>query len=533
MSDHRVRRLVGLLLVAPAAVALLVGYGWPTIWTVAASFHEVTFPGRHFDGFLGLDNFQVLLRQRDDTDLSLDEGMTALLEAAGIAFLPLVALLGVAPLLAWAADRAGRPARLGIRVVLAVPMACLVPVGLAAGWLLDRPLPVTSGASGVVGLSTFGMACGLGVTLYLAARRDRRAATVVVVAGLAAVAVLAVSLQAFTHPAIHDQPCVHNTLMLDLYQGGCYGYEDRGWVGGSTPDGEAVAPDLGVSAARAVAVLVPLMMLGIAAAVMVIVTGLRVELHPTSPSPTSGGRRRLTAGVLAAVMLAGVLAVSVYGMWPWLSRLGDFGPLGAPAAGPAPAPAWLPPLVSTVVGVGLAAVAGFGIGGLRPLGRWSELLLLPFAPWLFVSIGPLFVARYEPNQRAGTLFGMVPPVLLVVPALFLFTLLFRGLARRPVGYRRTIMPALPMLALAGGATWLLQSQSLLWGLLVTGFGPRGHDDEGMLATFVGEGAALDLVPPAGVVLAFAVALGVLQPYYLDRLAIRTGPVVPERSPGWQ
>jgi hypothetical protein len=82
-----------------------------------------------------------------------------------------------------------------------------------------------------------------------------------------------------------------------------------------------------------------------------------------------------------------------------------------------------------------------------------------------------------------------------------------------------------MLALAGGATWLVQSQSLLWGLVI---GLGGDHQTGptlavmqmpLLAT--GD-SPIGLVLPIPLLVIFAAGLAVLQLLYLDRLAIRTG-----------
>ena len=40
----------------------------------------------------------------------------------------------------------------------------------------------------------------------------------------------------------------------------------------------------------------------------------------------------------------------------------------------------------------IAYLGALGIGALRPLGRYSEWLLLPFSPWLFITALPLSVA---------------------------------------------------------------------------------------------------------------------------------------------
>jgi hypothetical protein len=290
------------------------------------------------------------------------------------------------------------------------------------------------------------------------------------------------------------------------------------------------------------------MALGIGAALLVIFTGLRIELDPSGrpadqpPGVPGGGGARVGAAVATCVGLVVVLAITGYGLWPWLSRLGQFGPDTGSVVVDVLVNTWLAPLLSTVVGVGLAAVAGFGIGWLRPLGRWSELLLLPFAPWLFVSVGPLVVAKYEVVRQAAwfdSFAALIPPVWLVIPALFLFTLLFKGLERRrsaPIAGGtapsdatiRTVLAALPMLALVAGATWLIQAQSLLWPLTV---GVDVEDVTGptllvrqltLLYGVGGDQLGIGLVLPIPAIVIFAVALGLLQVLYLDRLALRVG-----------
>src|SRR5690606_12719903 len=274
---------------------------------------------------------------------------------------------------------------------------------------------------------------------------------------LATIAVLAVGLQGFTYAYLPGDP---ESVMIRLFRNGF----------------QLLAS--GRAAADASLLLIVLMLLGIAAWLLVVLTGLRIELEParSGHAPTRPGR----VGALVATCLGAlaVLAITGYGLWPVLSRLGSTGPQGTPRAGEALVNTWVPTLVSTLIGVGLAAVAAFGIGWLRPLGRWSELLLLPFAPWLFVAVGPLVLAKFEGYaMEAMQLFGtativsLVPPVWPVIPALFILTVLFRGLAhQQPAGAGgsgRAVVRALPMVALLAGATWLIQAESLLWPLVAS------------------------------------------------------------------
>jgi hypothetical protein len=119
----------------------------------------------------------------------------------------------------------------------------------------------------------------------------------------------------------------------------------------------------------------------------------------------------------------------------------------------------------------VALLGGIGIGAFRPLGAYSELLLLIFAPWLFVGTGPLALAGYErarDMKQLNTFAGLIPPTWLSIPALVVFALLFRGLSQQwraaGGGYQRLGgMVALPALPALGGVlllVWLAGAQQL-------------------------------------------------------------------------
>jgi ABC-type sugar transport system permease subunit len=512
--------LVGLLLAAPAAIALLIGYAWPTVRTIWWSVHEHTGLGGTGD-WVALDNYQRLVE--------VDGTWQAVGFALLLATLPLLTLLLVAPLLAVAAHHAGRAFRLTTRLALTVPMVCFAPAALAVAWGVER-FDIESPRVSVwaaAGLTMFGLICGLGITFYLAVLRGRDPGRSAWPAGLAVgaltlIGTLAVALQLFTYPVVITGGGPERqtaTPMLNQYQFGLQLF------------------DFGVGAAQATLILLPVMALGIAAALVVILTGLRIELAAPDPAPAAtwtGSRTVAAIAVIGGLLL--VLGLAGYGFWPWLTGLGRLG-LDQDGVGTMLVRTWLPPIMSTLIGVGLAAVAGFGIGALRPLGRWSEVLLLPFAPWLFVGIGPLFLVKFDAAQAGGRLdsfLGAIPPIWLVVPALFLFTVLFRGLEHRrraraaggaDPGLASVVVPALPMLALVGVATWLVQSQSLLWGLMTS---LRERTTPVYLISQLGERAAFadeipyGLVLPFPLILVLAAGLGLLQVLYLDRLAIRIG-----------
>jgi len=526
-------------------VALVIGYVWPTGKAIWTSFHgPLLIPGeRRVDlRWVGLENYQsVFLEGRFEQP----EGLWL---AMSLALGPLLTLTVVAPLLAWAADRAGRPMRLAARLALTLPMVCFTPVGLSVAWALESgsrfplaDLPerfVDPGAASwslrfIVWISLLGMVCGVGLILYLAALRGRRPHRSAWPAGLtvgaiAALAALAVAVQSFSYPfaarysvSTSDYVPEHlNSPMAELY-----------WQ--STP------LEIGTGSAIATLVLVPVMLLGLVAAVLVVATGLRIEVEPRPLTGASDQHRRRTlATILTVAGLVVLLVLALYGLWPWLARLGQSGQ-GTQAATLLTA-TWLPTLISTVVGVGLALVGGYAIGALRPLGRFSEVLLLPFGPWLFIGVGPLFHTRFEDSflQPTEGFTNLIPPIWLVVPAMFLFTVLFRGLAsqERAEGtgpaLGRMLVRALPMVALVAAATWLVQSQSPVTGMTST-------SRETMPEWVIGSTLAVDIDPdilpfglvlPIPVILVCAVLLGVLQVLSLDRLAIRVGRAGPAAAP---
>ncbi|MGI5272287.1 hypothetical protein ACQEUU_24250 [Nonomuraea sp. CA-218870] len=261
---------------------------------------------------------------------------------------------------------------------------------------------------------------------------------------------------------------------------------------------------------------------------------------PYAPQGVDGagtsGRRASAGGVAAGlVALAVVTVAAVAGSLPWLSGL--FEP-GETVAGPnVHLNTWLPAFAGALVSVGVAYLGALGIGGLRPLGRRSEWLLLPFAPWLFVGPGPLGIANWNTVRGLGlvdTFAALVPPLLVSVPALLVLTLLCKGLAERNTAdlLSGVVKPSLPMAGILVVAVTLVNAQDLLWPLLVTqqpdlataplaqamaaGRFPGGAADVGL---------ATPLIPMA-LALAAVVAAQLL---YLDRLALSVGRDTGSRS----
>lgn len=245
---------------------------------------------------------------------------------------------------------------------------------------------------------------------------------------------------------------------------------------------------------------------------------------PTPPSSRPATTAGVVAGVSALVLF---LAAGVLLAWPWIS--GVLASPGSPAGAlQAQVNTWVPAIAGALVSVGVAYLAALGIGGLRPLGRGSDWLLLVFAPWLFVGTGPLGVANWQNLRNLGlidTFLALFPPLLVSVPALLVLTLLCRGLAEHNDRdfFSGVVLPSLPMAGILTGAVALVNAQDLLWPLLVVQQ-PALHTAPVaqmiQLARFGGPttfdvGATTPLLVVA-VALAAVVAA---QLFYLDRLVI--------------
>jgi hypothetical protein len=506
---------LGWLALVPATVGLAVTHVWPSIWTLITSFQMYQLPWwtpfarRRPVSFVGLANYRTVT----------GPFLRAVETSLEFAVFAVLAVLVVAPLLAVAAHVAGVKTRLRVRTALAVPMLWVAPTVVLATtatfWAGHQGPVAFSSTRMTVWTATFGLTTGLAATCYLAVLRRRAGgrapvSAMLVVAGVALCAVFAYALQAFNYASpfgpdvAADSPGASPLILANR------AVSDTGNLG----NGAAVDGLLGVI----------LGVLGVVATALLVFSRFRVEVEPAAgggsrpeadEAPASTPRTRRRARVAAAVILLVLTGITVFSLVPWLSAMGHAGELamrrpGVMSGSHLLTDTWIPPLISTVVAVGVGVLGGYGIGALRPLGRWSELLLLPFGPWLFVGVGPFamqsLTAPRQPNVPL-TLMELVPPVWLSIPALFLATLVFRT---TPV--RR----ALPLLGLVGLATWIGYAQSAVWPYW------QRTTTAPMLAWFDRDryfAGGIGLASAWPVVILIAVGLAVVQRRYLDRLVL--------------
>ncbi|MBT8224703.1 MAG: sugar ABC transporter permease, partial [Dactylosporangium sp.] len=522
-ASQAAARVVGFVLLVPALMALLWSYVIPTITTIVKSFQRDT-PFSEPEG-VGTKNYETAF----SNGLAGDLGFALLL-----ALVPVLVALLVAPLLAMAAHHSGRVARLITRGLLAAPLVCYAPTAIAAAWRADRLDPgdrAGDAAAGTVvtvaGWVFLGFVVAVAATLYLSALRGRRPVPALLTVGaVLALGIVALAVQSYAVPVATAAMVNQDTAtpLVDVFN---FGFRNA---------------QLGQGATVSTLLLLVLGLLGLAATAILLATRARVEFGGWRDRPdaatTAPARGRPLPLVLLVVLLAAGFAGLGYALTPWFGSFTGGKPLpGDVSSGQILLNTWGAPLISSAVGVGLAALAGFGIGALRPLGRHSELLLLLFAPWLFVGVGPLAIAGYERArdlEQVDSFLGLIPPGWLCIPALVVFTLLFRG-AHHQATTREdgradlagAAIAALPMVVAAGLLSWLVSAQGLFWPQLVA-ISPDHRTapllivlDQGLRGQS-GHSAASGLSLPIPLLVLFALLFVALQVLYLDRLSVRVG-----------
>jgi ABC-type sugar transport system permease subunit len=468
-------RVIGVLLAVPAVVLAVITLVIPTVRTVGTSMRaeRLVRPGEG-EG-VGFDNYA---RVFDDP-----RSWQSVWFALSLVVVPIVVAVVVAPLLAAAAAWAGGWARLTARVALSFALVVFSPVALTIAWqrtfrddprLLADENFVAGTVRGSVAMMTFGVVCAVGVMIFLPvfrAREGRRPMwpALFATAGVVTLALLAIGLQHFTVPYIMTRFGPSDTTMTPV---------GLMFVRGFTQ------ADLGTGAAVAVVLLGILAVLGVAAVLIIILTRLRVSLLPlrhkqiADEAVSAPTGRNPGATVVAVLALAAVLVAVVLNARPWLDALSGPTPDAQPGAADR---TWSSAATGAVVSVGVAYLAAIGISGLRPLGRYSEWLLLPFAPWLFVGVAPLsiefFLAAAE-QEQLNTEDVLRPMILVSVVALVIMAMLCHGQSQRwrhqvaagahagGAFVRTVLLPTLPLGGLLFVVTLLVDAQDLLWPLLV-------------------------------------------------------------------
>ncbi len=556
-TQNFLRIVLGLLLLLPAVWFLITTLLLPIIQTVNNSLLKMQTVGSGKSDYVGLDNYTHVFQSPFGSAL----GFTLMLALGRI-----VAVGVLPPLLALALSRFGRNVRIPIRLLFSIPVALFAPVLTLLSWRLAlnpqfgllgslqrTPLlasPSTAPAILVVidTLTTFGLACGVGLVVYLIALRNsaesnsarsvlKRPAVVVWLVSLITVVALVLQEMLISYVLTGGGPGNSTTTLAFLNYRTAFQFFQGG-----------------LASAFNVLMLLVLALMGLIAGILIVYSGVRLETVrwiTDEDLPDWSVRQRVLPGLVVGIIVClGIVILAILPqIWIWLAKpsirpggiqqpitlasLQDLLNLIAPAAVPV-----------LLIQLPVAYLAALGIGALRPLGRYSEWLLLIVSPFLFVTILPLGFTLFLNLRQVGLVNTeaalTIPRIMLGVPMLFILTLFFKGQERQwraaqasgqsAIGSFVTtvILPSLPLAALLALVTIAVSQMDLLWPLLAV----NSPALMPLPVRLVQMGAAFSASSDSLVVelIRFGVPLFVLsllvlipfQIFYFDRLALRTG-----------
>ncbi len=550
--------IVGIICILLGTLACLGTLAAPTVHTFILSIFEVNILGRGAE-FIGLEAYSRLF---EFSGIGGAIGFTLLITIERLL------MVSVAPLLlALLVNEFGRAVRIPARLLFTIPLAMFSPIVTLLAWrgmFIPRlgPLgrieflgfmdPISARITLLIidGLTTFGLACGIGLIAHLAALRgevDEKPAfkkiwrTAGVTWLISILAVIALSLQALTLVQITTGGGPINATTTPAFLQWRLTMQQFQFTAG----GAIGTPTL-----------IILGLLGLVSGAAVVFSDLRIVTVPITKSSgliaSEEGKStgKIVAGIaLALIGLAALLVIAIWAL-PILytainARMnGGFAELRSQELSLGRvfflntlSPALLRMLL---VQLPLTVLTAFGIGAMRPLGKRSDLLLLLFSPWLFVTTGPLMYSFYLQGMRIGILntwLALIVPMVINVPVLFILTLFFKGAAEQWQKERETqetpfarkvIVPALPLIGLIGAALLLINLQTFDWPLLTVT--SRELTPMPLLIQIT---AAMNVTRPEMInamltrfgrpaAVAFFLIFAAFQVFYLDRLALVGG-----------
>jgi ABC-type sugar transport system permease subunit len=542
-KNRALQVILGIIFILPAIAALIFTQVIPTVRTIKYSFRDVTF--LKDAGPVGMENYQRMFDHSafgQATTLTL---LMTLIRILIVLFPPLFLALGTSAL--------KTELRKAVRVFVTIPWAVYSPISLGITWLLISN-PIFGFGSKVFnlanpnfsrwitllmdGLSFLGLACGLGLTVYLATMKGANfednhkslARNLLITALILLIGTTAVSLQGgdtitfLTNGGPEYTTTTFHALILNQ---------------------AFSVMRYGIASAIATPIFIVVAFLGILTSIITITTNLRLLHLPKETEPASIAKwLKIISIILMLITLLFVLvSVTPYGLRiVTLFRIpgdGFFAGIGDIIS---ESNFWrfllntwyMPLLIVMVVQIPVTYIAALGIGALRPLGKASEWLLLLFAPWLFVRVLlvlPGISRTLFDFKIFNTLTGFALPYLVNIPVLFILTLFFRGQAhqatekeKQPKFFKTFILPSIPLTLFCIVLSVMFIQQDLLWPMATNTM---------MLSTYfrrirmtlganIGSvGNLLWLLRILSFILSFII-LAVFQIFYFPRLGIKIG-----------
>jgi len=422
--------ILGLLFLLPALGVVIFTFVVPIFRTIFLSFQDA----RLFKDpeFIGLENYQELLEVPFLGEVVIFTLVLILTRVVLVLIPPFLLALGAANL------KTG-PRKI-IRVISSIPWAIYSPSALGITWLLlmnpmfgfanqQFNLANPDMSKGIIlfidGLSFFGLACGLGLTVYLSALMDESKqekksnliGTMLILAAVMVISTTVLTLQSGSTFSLITNNSQTLSSMIVIY---AFSFAR-----------------MGMASAIAAPVLLITIILGISMTLLMILTNFRIFSISANTEPVKMPQwLKIISIILMVIVLIGVIISvlpHILKFIPITNSPGDpiFDRIGRLldnlTLGKVLLNTWLAPLVIVfLVQFPVTFLAALGIGAFRPFGKASEWLLLLFAPWLLVTPVLLIPGISETifNLRlANRYLGLALPFLVNLPMLFILTFL--------------------------------------------------------------------------------------------------------------
>lgn len=462
--SQRPNPLIGFLMLIPAGIACITNLLLPTGSIFIQSLQD-SRPFSDDSTFVGAENYQQLFEN------PMTQEVIQLTLLVTVFCVLLIAL--VPPLFALGAHETGRIGRVTSRILVSIPLAFYSPVAFALVVQLNLEQRVLRDilseapqvfVGGLIAWQFVAVGGALAISAYLMAAKaseveaslSKIAAPLITVWVISILSAIALVLQAYTVP--------------NLLTGGAFGT--------SLFAEYAVSRGLiqfrfGQWGAISIFQLAPLMLMGLITVAIIVATNLAITIKhdhaPIFPSKAVG------IGLLVMTVPAVLGGLLLWSMAGVIAALGGGSPSLAEAFTPLTfVNTILPPIARLLLlQLPLLILTALAIGALRPLGRWSEALLLLFAPWLYVA-GHTLAAGYVPRFTTLGLLGspvtLLPPMAISIPMLVILTLFYKGRVpawQQSGTFMKTVfVPSLPLLGLFCVGMVVYSSQNYSWQFMV-------------------------------------------------------------------
>lgn len=442
-------RIAGTLLLLPILLVLLINLVLPSLLTIRSSFYNVEILSSGAD-FIGLENYQQLLSDQTFWQASTTFFINSLIQIVIVGLIPLILSLAV--------QQQSQRIRWALNALFSLPIAFYAPISATLFMYFGyRQLEQSMSLLILNSLLSFGIVASQGLLWYGAIWRASQVTipqsqirrTTWLSWLISILLVLGINLQSFPGEYIFNQSVSFGTLYFRYF---------------------FMFFQVGFAQALASLLIIALAILGLSATLLIILSNLRiVDLKRNSEvSPSSNNSALKIIGLVVAA------AIFLFSLWPALLlfvELPESSGSSSMQAGQGIniVMTVLGAVISMLIQLLLAYLAALAIGALRPLGRYSEWLLLLFAPWLLVGLLPLLGQYFQTTLDLGLLnswIGFFWPIILNIPLVVLFTLFFKGQAfNEHAGnsfWLRFILPSWPLLLTSAVVLFLAGWRSVIW-----------------------------------------------------------------------